>query len=139
MNADGSGQTKLAQVFGFGVAWSPLGDRFVMADARDRNGEICFHECADAGELYTLAADGTGPVRITTTEANEANPSWSPDATAIAFTSDRTNPDEHDDELYLARPDGTCVTQLTSNKPDVTESSPAWRPTANMARARLTC
>ena len=139
MNADGSGQAKLADVVGSGVAWSPLGDRLLLADARDRFGQTCYHECRDSNELYTTAADGTAPVRITTTEADEAEPAWAPDGSAIAFRSDRSDPDAHDDELYLARPDGTCVTALTSNRPILTEGAPAWRPTADMSRARLNC
>jgi Tol biopolymer transport system component len=139
MNADGSGQTKLADVVSGDVAWSPLGDRFLLSDARDRFGQTCFHDCTDSNEIYTLAADGTAPTRITTTEAQESEPAWSRDASTIAFASDRTDPDEHDDELYLARPDGSCVTQLTDNRPNYTESTPAWRPTGDMSRVRLNC
>jgi TolB protein len=139
MNADGTGVVRLAHVSGYSLAWSPLGDRFAVADARDGFGETCFHECTPSAEVYTLAADGSQPTRLTTHEGDDESPAWSPDGSALAFTSDRTDPADHDTELYLMRPDGSCVTRLTDNSSDVWEGSPAWRPTANMTHVRLAC
>ena len=64
MNADGSGQRKLAEN-AYQIAWSPDGRRLAVP-ARD-------------GELYVMNADGSGQRRLTRTPAYEDNPAWSPD------------------------------------------------------------
>ncbi len=41
-------------------------------------------------DVWTVAIDGTNPVRVTTEEANDWNPVWSPDGTALYFLSNRS-------------------------------------------------
>jgi serine/threonine protein kinase/Tol biopolymer transport system component len=41
-------------------------------------------------DVWTVAIDGTNPVRVTTDEATDWNPVWSPDGTALYFLSNRS-------------------------------------------------
>ena len=41
-------------------------------------------------DVWTVAVDGTDPVRVTTDEATDWNPVWSPDGTALYFLSNRS-------------------------------------------------
>jgi WD40 repeat protein len=92
-------------------SWSPDGAK--LAFTSDRDGNV---------ELYTMNADGTAQMRMTTTTAvDEASPSWSPDGTKIAFTK----PDSggNDDVWALTVADGT-LTQLTTNPAN--DLQPDW-------------
>jgi Tol biopolymer transport system component len=74
------------------------------------------------GDLYVMRADGSGQLRLTTTQLDASSPSWSPDGTRIAFQSavDKTN------AIYEMRADGTDVRRLTAAGVDSFE--PAWSP-----------
>jgi Tol biopolymer transport system component len=66
-----------------------------------------------------IRADGTGE-RLLLRDA--ASPAWSPDGSMVAFVSGRSG----DEELYVARADGSGVRRLTrAPGPDLT---PAWSP-----------
>ena len=41
-------------------------------------------------DVWTVAIDGTNPVRVTTEEATDWNPVWSPEGTALYFLSNRS-------------------------------------------------
>ena len=57
-------------------------DRIAFAGVRDRNAKICSSdECRYAGKIYTSAADGGDPRRLTENEGDDADPRWSPDGT----------------------------------------------------------
>ena len=64
--------------------------------------------------------------RLTESEANEISPAWSPDGGYIAFTSDRSNPDAHENEIYVMTSVGDGVRRITDNS--VSDHTPAWRP-----------
>ena len=69
------------------------------------------------GNVWTIGADGSG-ARLLVRAAYA--PAWSPDGSRIAFVSRRTG----DEEIYVARADGSGVTRLTKLPgPDL---SPAW-------------
>jgi Tol biopolymer transport system component len=70
-----------------------------------------------AGDVWTIAADGTGARPLL---RGAYAPSWSPDGSQLAFVSHRAG----DEEIYVARADGTGVRRLTrSPGPDL---SPSW-------------
>jgi Tol biopolymer transport system component len=108
-------------------AWSPDGSRLAFASVRDRNGKRCgSDECEWAGEIYTAAADGSGPRRLTVNEGDDANPAWSADGSRILFSSDRNLPERDSREVYSIAADGSCLTWLTNGTP--ASGFAAWRP-----------
>ena len=111
------------------AAWSPDGGQLAFASVKDRNGRRCgSHECHYAGEIYTAAADGSGPRRLTSNEGDDAYPAWSTDGSRILFSSDRNLPERDSSEVYSIASDGSCLTWLTNGTP---ASGPAaWRPSS---------
>lgn len=72
---------------------------------------------ARAGNVWTIGADGA---RARLLVRNAYAPAWSPDGTRLLFVSRRSG----DEEIYVARADGTGITRLTRLPgPDL---SPAW-------------
>jgi Tol biopolymer transport system component len=63
-----------------------------------------------------------------TNEADDHGPSWSPDGTAIAFTSTRDHRGDgfESNELYVMESDGSGHTRLTDNA--LGEGGPRWSP-----------
>lgn len=75
-----------------------------------------------SSEIWTMAADGTDPVRLTTNSVYDGQPAWSPDGTRIAFTSARSG----NLEIWVMNADGTGAARLTVST--ATDASPAWSP-----------
>jgi len=101
-------------------AWSPHGDRIAFTSNRDGDYEI-----------YTVKPGGGSLTRLTKSPGNDAHPAWSPDSEWIAFASNRTGfKDEtggmSDGEIFVMRPDGSDVRQLTENAFE--DGTPVWRP-----------
>lgn len=91
------------------------------ATAPGTNGRIAFMR-ADAGglwQLWTANPDLTAQEQLTGGPADSGWPGWSPEATRIAFDSDRADPDLSDNvivnDVYSMRADGTGVTKLTDS------------------------
>jgi TolB protein len=123
MDADGKHARKLVDE-AVEPDWSPDGTRIALASYRDRVGQTCFHECSPNSELYVVDADGGHLRRLTTSLANEASPTWSPDGKRIAFVSDRSNRDDHEFELYVVDAGGGDPQRITRN--DVWDLDPDW-------------
>jgi TolB protein len=70
-----------------------------------------------------MKADGTQQTRPTHDPAAAAFPAWSPDASRIAFRSER----DRNPEIYIINADGTGLTNLTNNP--TSDGCPAWSPT----------
>jgi hypothetical protein len=72
------------------------------------------------GEIFRMQADGSSPLNLTNSSAEETYPSASPDATKILFSSKSTG----NSEIFLADADGTDALNLTNNpEPD---SQASW-------------
>lgn len=86
-DADGSGAHALG-IAGTQPAWSPDGRRLAYVSYADRNGRTCIAgSCTVDGEIYVADAAGGNIRRITTSKADDAHPTWSPDGSLLAFSS----------------------------------------------------
>ncbi|MDP8911556.1 MAG: S9 family peptidase, partial [Actinomycetota bacterium] len=79
--------------------------------------------------LFTVAADGSSePVQLTHGDYEDADPTWSPDGSRIAFASARD--DDWDvklvSDVYVVAAEGGEPTRLTAG--DAMVSKPAWSP-----------
>jgi TolB protein len=74
--------------------------------------------------LYVMNTDGAGGP-VTTGNANDLDPVFSPDGTRIAFARSVGGPQGQYD-IYVMNSNGTNVTQLTSESKD--DRYPAWSP-----------
>ena len=78
-------------------------------------------------DIYVMNANGTGIQRLTDDLAFDFWPSWSPDGSRIAFTSDRDSQTGSVNlEIYVMNADGTGVTRVTSDTAQ--DDEPAWSP-----------
>src|SRR5579862_6489635 len=75
------------------------------------------------GDLYTLPIEGGKATRITSGQAFDAQPHYSPDGKSIVFVSDRSQVDN----LWIANADGTNPRQLTRDM-DQKFQSPTFTP-----------
>lgn len=88
------------------------------------NGGLIAFSDINAGEIYTMPAEGGELTNITNNGAWDETPSFSPDGSKIAFASDRG--DKKHFSIYMARADGTRVKRLTRGKSH--DFSPSWSP-----------
>jgi Tol biopolymer transport system component len=87
------------------------------------NGRIAFVFDRDAPgltgrEIYTAAADGSDPRRLTTNLVADLDPAYSPDGTRIAFT--------RENDIWVMNADGSG--QKAISGPEGPDSQPAWSP-----------
>jgi dipeptidyl aminopeptidase/acylaminoacyl peptidase len=87
------------------------------------NGQIAFVSLRDGNdEIYVMDAEGGDQTNLSNNDADDFNPSWSPDGEMIAFTSDREN--GNFDIYVMNAADGSGQTTLTDN--DAHDSDPDW-------------
>ncbi len=104
--------------------WSPDGTKLAFSSTRDGNYDIYILEV----EAAPQNEGDRQPQRLTDHEGDDMLPTWSPDGTQIAFSSDR----DGDWDIYLMDlPNGTDsgganIRQLTENT--ITDSKPSWSP-----------
>ena len=114
MNADGSGQRRLARhaALYFAPAWSPDGRK--LAFVSDRDGPFG----VSTPEIHVMNVDGSGQRNLTRNPASDSDPVWSPDGRKITFVRNF--------EIYVMNADGTGQTNLTRNPAH--DFAPAWSP-----------
>jgi Tol biopolymer transport system component len=122
MNWDGTGVTRLTfngPGEDRGSSWSPDGTQITFHSVRGP----ASGPGHSALEIFTMNADGSGETRLTDNTFQDSLPSWSPDGSKIAFTSNR---DGGDFEIYVMNADGSNPTRLTSSPGE--DAHPAWSP-----------
>jgi Tol biopolymer transport system component len=87
--------------------WSPDGSRVVFASA---------------GEIYETVG-GTEATRLTTNQASDQDPAYSPGGGKIVYSSNR----DGDYDLYIKNADGTGKPQRLTNAPG-DDTTPSWQP-----------
>jgi uncharacterized repeat protein (TIGR01451 family) len=102
----------------------PLGQRADAGAFPGLNGKIAFASSNPIGtaEIYVMNDDGSAQTRVTNDPASDFDPSWSPDGSKIAFTSDR----DGNSEIYVMNANGSAQTRLTNESSR--DEDPSWSP-----------
>ena len=111
--ADGSKKDKLApnENSSDTASYSPKGDKLLFRGTRGQSGEICTLDLATGKESI-----------LTKTPAEEHAPSWSPDASKIAFWRDA----DQGPELWIMNSTGEDPEKLATAKPATRVDRPQW-------------
>jgi TolB protein len=129
MDADGGNRRRLTgnEAFDGSPSWSPDGRRIAFT----RTGGLGTDRAR--GGIFVMDADGQNELQVSRTPRRSfdvqpewSRPAWSPDGRWIAFVSDRSDRDEHENEIYVMETNGDQVRRLTEN--EVWDLEPAWRP-----------
>ena len=86
----------------------------MIAFASDRDGDF---------DIYLMNADGSGLQQLTRNDADDFEPTWSPDGQQLAFTSTRA---EFAEDVYVMNADGSGQQKLTPQPGR--DYEPAWSP-----------
>jgi Ca2+-binding RTX toxin-like protein len=129
MGADGSGKVNLTpeekraecdngnQLAGYSHAhhsddpsWSPDGSHIAFTGYFD----ICKNDSGGASDIWVMNPDGSGKTDLFSDQGTpDEMPSWSPDGSAIVFSSDRGG-----QGLFITPASGGSVTRLTTDATD---------------------
>jgi hypothetical protein len=74
------------------------------------------------GKIWTMNANGSGQMQITTGVGNDERPTYSPDGMTIAFSTNR----DGNYEIYKILAVGGIATRLTNNA--ASDRNPSWAP-----------
>jgi Tol biopolymer transport system component len=85
-------------------------------------GRVVFSD--ETNDVWTMNADGTQVLKITSARAMEFDPTWSPDGSRIAYR--HQSGDDQATEIYVMKADGSGQRNLTRN--DVADWGPDWSP-----------
>jgi Tol biopolymer transport system component len=121
MEPDGTGQTQLT----FGTATN---DRSPVLSPDGTKIAFVSGVVGEDPQIWVMNADGSNAVELTHThgarpgQRADLDPSWSPDGTNIAFSSDRTSPRG----IYVMKADGSGPTRVSDNAA-LAARHPSWR------------
>jgi len=130
-------------------AISPDGQRIAFIGYRDGSvfEEDDTHRYS-LGELYVANIDGSGLMRLTSTETvAESSPSWDPSGRQIAYIALPTRTKYFNsfnflfpegNSVMIINPGGTCPTSVLSNT-EQAQYEVAWQPGAGREAAPLVC
>ena len=76
--------------------------------------------------LHVMNSDGSGVTQLTTGNFDDAEPTWSPDGSTIAFSRVACIDYSCKHDLFVMNRDGSAVMQLTSDDDD--NYHPTWSP-----------
>ena len=116
---DGGPELYVTDVGSTGATGLPAAVDYAKPDWSPDGGRIAFGR---DGEIYTMAWDGSGVVRLTSDAFVDAIPSWSPDGGRIAFQRESGG----DWDVWTMNADGSAQTNLT-NTPGA-DVWPTWSP-----------
>jgi TolB protein len=97
------------------IAWAPNERRFAYASYVTIGGHTDW-------EIATVGINGNGHDYLTSNNAEDRGPSWSPDGNYIVYYSDQ----DGDYELYIITDSGKHIDKLTDN--GAYDGYPVWRP-----------
>jgi TolB protein len=102
-----------------GLDFSPDGNRLVFVGNKSQeNGN-------NTTDIYMTDLNTNNTINLTNGMGTNLDPVWSPSGDWIAFMSNRTG----DWEIYLIRPDGSGLVNVTQNP--ASDTDPAWRRISN--------
>lgn len=122
MNASGTALTQLTMGIDAWPAAAPNG-RQLVAFARDMDPNP--DPTAVQFDIFSMLPNGTFQTNLTPqTASQEIQPTWSPDATQLAFATNR----DGNYEIYKIHADGSTPTRITTVSPK-NAFAPRWSPT----------
>ena len=121
MASDGTDVTQLTfhDAHESAPTWSPDGRRLAFQAGTLKVAPISTDRTA---RLYVIGADGGARTRLTANDAGETTPSWSPDGTGVAFSSNLFG----NWEIHVVGIDDAVQKRLTNSPAD--DIFPAWSP-----------
>lgn len=130
MNADGSDQRPLVTLPGWDTypSFSPDGEKLLWRRVLPTGGAS---SSGRNSEIFVAGTDGSEPVNISNHAAFDGYPVWSPDGEWIAFASSRVGEGADPNNvfrLFIMRPDGSDVRQVTHPPVGLEDARPAWTP-----------